>query len=90
MTRMNPRQEPAELLAHGLAAGRQWIVAIAASVSARDRPRGHSLRSFSAIWRFISRNSASAASPRRLCSSGCHVGHLAEPSTTRVLRGDGR
>jgi len=50
MTRMNPRQEPAELLAHSLAAGRQWIVAIAASVSARDRPRGHSLRSFSAIW----------------------------------------
>ena len=69
-----PRWKGAQRFGQCLGRRRERIVAIAAPTPARDRSGSHSSRSFSAIWRFISRNSASAASPRRLYSSGVMSG----------------
>jgi hypothetical protein len=59
-----PLRKSTERLVQGFPAGRQRLGAIAAPVACRDRPGGHSV-----ARRTISRNSASAASPRRRCSS---------------------
>ena len=65
-----PRREGAERLAQGLGGRGERVVTVAAPVPPGRLPKARHDRLLAAIWRFISRNSASAASPRRLCSSG--------------------
>ena len=61
-------------LVEGFAGGGQRLVAVAAPVARGDQSRDHRFFGSAAILRFISRNIASAASPRRWCSSGVMSG----------------